>query len=87
MPRKRFTLADGTQVEDEAIEVKPSSVSHAELIIWEYDDPEVPVSMIILDPQGVRLWKAQTERDPRGKPLLMFEPRFAVDSRGSENHP
>jgi len=79
MPRKVFIAPDGTRVEDEAIEVDPVLVNCEELIIWEYADPDLSLKRVILDPQGVKLWKALNETDNEGYPLMSFEPRFEAE--------
>jgi len=81
MPRKVFVTPDGSRVEDEAVEVEPVSVSCEELIIWEYADPDLSLKRVILDPQGVKLWKAVHETDRDGHPLMSFEPRFEAEPR------
>lgn len=88
MPKKVFTTPEGTQVEDEAVEVELSSVSIDEPVVWDYDDPELTVRRVILDPQGVRLWKARNEMDRQGTPLMSFEPHFdAVPRKEYETSP
>jgi hypothetical protein len=79
MSRKVFITPEGARVEDEAVEVEPISVNHDELIVWEYADPELSLKRVILDPQGVKLWKALNEKDNEGHPLMSFEPRFEAE--------
>ena len=81
MPKKVFTAPDGTRVEDEAVEVEPVAISCEELIIWEYDDPELALRRVVLDPHGVKLWKAVHARDSQGHPLMSFEPHFEAEPR------
>jgi len=88
MPQKVFTTPEGTQVEDDAVEVEPVSVSNEEPIVWEYDDDELALQRVVLHPDGVRLWKAVHEMDSEGNPLMTFEPHFEAEShddRPSEN--
>jgi len=81
MPQKVFTTPEGTQVQDEAIEVEPIAVSNQEPIVWEYDDDELALKRVVLHPDGVRLWKAVHEMDGEGNPLMTFEPHFEAESR------
>jgi len=81
MSRKVFITPEGARVEDEAVEVEPISINHDELIVWEYADPELSLRRVILDPQGVKLWKAVNEKDSQGYPLMSFEPRFEAEPR------
>jgi hypothetical protein len=79
MTKKTFVTPDGRRVEDEAVEVEPVAISCEELVIWEYDDPELSLRRVVLDPHGVRLWKAVNERDDDGHPLMSFEPHFEAE--------
>lgn len=81
MPRKVFTTPEGTQVEDEAVEVRPIAVNNEDPIVWEYDDKELVLKRVILDPQDVKLWKAVNEMDAEGHPLMSFEPSFEAEPR------
>lgn len=81
MPRKVFVAPDGTRVEDEAVEVAPNRITSDDLIMWEYDDSTLSLKRVILDPQGVRLWKAVHEKDHDGYPLMSFEPGFEAEPR------
>jgi len=81
MPKREFITPEGERVEDEAVEVEPVSISCEELIIWEYDDPELALRRVVLDPHGVKLWKAVHARDKQGYPLMSFEPRFEAEPR------
>ncbi len=81
MPRKVFITPEGARVEDEAIEVEPISITAEDVILWEYDDPDLSLKRVILDPRAVRLWKAVHETDHQGYPLMSFEPGFEAEPR------
>ena len=84
MPKKVFVTPEGTRVEDEAVEVEPAVVTSEELIIWEYEDEQLSLKRVILDPPGVKLWKAVNETDPEGHPLMSFEPGFEAEPREND---
>ena len=79
MPKKTFVTPEGKRVEDEAVEVDPVAITSEELIIWEYEDAGLSLKRVILDPQGVKLWKAVHETDDKGLPLMSFEPSFEAE--------
>jgi hypothetical protein len=81
MPKKIFITPEGQRVEDEAVEVEPSLVTVEEPIIWEYEDEDLSLQRVILDPHGVKLWKAMHETDGQGYPLMSFEPGFEAEPR------
>ena len=74
--RKVFFTPDGEGIEDEAIEVQPVVITHQEPIVWEFDDETLSLKRVILHPRGVKLWKAVSETDSNGSPLMSFEPSF-----------
>jgi len=79
MLRKTFITPEGKRVEDEAVEVAPAAITSEELIIWEYEDAELSLKRVILDPLEVKLWKAVHETDGQGYPLMSFEPGFEAE--------
>ncbi len=81
MPKREFITPEGERVEDDAVEIEPTAIHCEDLIVWEYDDPDLALRRVILDPYGVKLWKAVNVRDRQGYPLVSFEPCFEAEPR------
>lgn len=84
--KKIFLTPEGQSIEDEAVEVEPMLVTHEEPVVWEYQDEELTVKRVVLYPQGAKMWKAVSQKDDNGKPLMSFEPSFDAEPIGEDEN-